>query len=191
MSFLVAGLLLFLGTHLIRVFATSWRSEQIARMGPRAWRGLYSAFALLGFALIIWGYGEARLMPTVLWVPPVWTRHLAALLTLPAFILLVAAYVPGSRIKAAIGHPMVAGTKLWALSHLLANGNLADVLLFGGFLAWAVVVFAAARRRDREAGVRYPVGPPSRDAIVAIGGIVAWAVFARFLHGPLIGVQPF
>jgi uncharacterized membrane protein len=103
----------------------------------------------------------------------------------------VAAYVPGNAIKRAIGHPMVAGVKVWALAHLLANGTLADVLLFGTFLAWAVLSFVAARRRDRAAGTTYPAGPGSRTAITVVVGLVAWAVFAFALHRPLIGVAPF
>jgi uncharacterized membrane protein len=141
--------------------------------------------------LIIWGYGQARLDPVVLYSPPVWTRHLAALLTIPAFVLIVAAYVKGTRIKARIGHPMAAGVKLWAFAHLIANGTLADVVLFGSFLAWSIASFVAARRRDRTAGVVYPIGPLSRDAIAIAIGIVAWAAIAFWLHGPLIGVRPF
>jgi uncharacterized membrane protein len=118
-------------------------------------------------------------------------RHLGALLTVPAFVLLAAAYVPGNRIKAAVGHPMVAGVKTWAFAHLLANGTLAAVVLFGAFLVWAVVDFASARRRDRAAGTRYPAGAVSRDAIVLVVGLAAWALFAFLLHGWLIGVSPF
>lgn len=191
MSILVAGLLIFLGTHSIRIFAPAWRDARIAALGANAWKAGYSVASLCGFALLIWGYALARSEPLVLWAPPLWTRHLAALLTLPAFVLLVAAYVPGTRIKAALGHPMVLGVKLWAFAHLLANGTLADVLLFGAFLAWAIVDYASLRRRDRASGIRYVAGSWSRDAIVLIAGVVAWAVFARLLHGPLIGVQPF
>jgi uncharacterized membrane protein len=126
-----------------------------------------------------------------LWNPPVWTRHLTALLTVPVFILLVAAYLPGSHIKAKIGHPMVAGVKIWALAHLLANGNLADVALFGAFLAWAVANFVSARRRDRIAGRSYVAQGWSRDAAVAGIGLLAWAGFAFWGHAWLIGVKPF
>jgi uncharacterized membrane protein len=126
-----------------------------------------------------------------LWSPPVWTRHVAALLTLPAFVLLAAAYVPGTRIKAAVGHPMVLGTKVWAFAHLISNGRLADVLLFGGFLAWSIVLYAASRRRDRRTSVRRVAGSASRDAIAVVAGLVAWAAFAFWLHGMLIGVRPF
>jgi uncharacterized membrane protein len=141
--------------------------------------------------LIIWGYGEARATPTVIYSPPVWTKHLAALLTLPAFVLLAASKVSGTRIKAAVGHPMVVGVKLWAFAHLLSNGTLADVVLFGSFLGWAVLDYLAAKRRDRAGGVTYPVGPVSRDALAIAVGAVAWIVFAVWLHGPLIGVRPF
>jgi uncharacterized membrane protein len=191
MTLLLAGLIVFLGCHSVRIFAEPWRTAQIARLGPSGWKGLYTLVAIAGFALIVWGYGAARLAPTVLYVPPLWTRHVAALLTVPAFILLAAAYVPGTRIKAWIGHPMVAGVKVWAFAHLLANGTLADVALFGSFLAWAIADFVAARRRDRANGTVYVAGPLSRDAAAVAIGLAAWAVFAFWLHGWLIGVRPF
>ncbi|MCP5267238.1 MAG: NnrU family protein [Burkholderiaceae bacterium] len=190
MTALIIGLALFLGIHSVRIFADDWRSAQIARLGENRWKGLFTLASLAGFALIVWGYGLARTAPIELWSPPVWTRHLAALLTLPAFILITAAYVPGTRMKAALGHPMVAGTKIWAFAHLIANGTLADVLLFGAFLVWAVLEFRAARRRDRIQGRRYDAGAFSRDAIATVIGVVIWIVFARYLHLWLIGVQP-
>lgn len=191
MTLLIAGLVVFLGAHSVRIFADPWRTRTIARVGEGPWKGVYSLVSLAGFALIVWGYGMARGTPVVLWTPPVWTRHLAALLTLPAFVLVTAAYVPGNRLKAAVGHPMIAGVKVWAFAHLVANGMLADVVLFGAFVAWAVVDFAASRRRDRLAGRSYPAGRVGGDLAVVGIGIVAWAVFAFVLHGPLIGVRPF
>lgn len=191
MSFLVLGLLLFLGTHSIRLVADGWRTTQVGRLGLNRWKVLYSLASALGLGLIVWGYGLARAEPVALWAPPAWTRHLAALLTLPAFILIAAAYVPGSRIKAALGHPMVAGVKVWAVAHLFSNGNLADVLLFGAFLAWAVVDFSSARRRDRAAGVVYRPGSAARDGLVVAAGTGAWALFAGLLHLWLIGVRPY
>ncbi len=191
MTLLIAGLVVFLGAHSVRIFADPWRTRTIARVGEGPWKGIYSLVSLAGFALIVWGYGMARGTPVVLWTPPVWTRHLAALLTLPAFVLVTAAYVPGNRLKAAVGHPMIAGVKVWAFAHLVANGMLADVVLFGAFVAWAVVDFAASRRRDRLAGRTYPAGRVGGDLAVVGIGIVAWAVFAFVLHGPLIGVRPF
>lgn len=190
MTILIAGLIVFLGVHSIRIVADGWRTQQIARLGELTWKGIYSVVAIVGFVLIVWGYGEARLSPTVLWDPPVWTRHLASLLTLVAFILIAAAYVPQTRIKAAVGHPMVAGVKAWAFAHLLANGTLADLLLFGAFLVWAIVDYIAARRRDRAAGTVYIKGPVSRDVIAVVVGGVAWAVFAVYLHAWWIGVRP-
>jgi len=191
MTLLLLGLALFLGVHSTRIVAEGWRTATVARVGEKPWKAIYSLLSIAGFVLLVIGYGAARQSPVVLFAPPVWTRHLAALLTIPAFVLLVAAYVPGNAIKRAIGHPMVAGVKVWALAHLLANGTLADVLLFGTFLAWAVLGFIAARRRDRAAGTTYPAGPGSRTAITVVVGLVAWAVFAFALHRPLIGVAPF
>lgn len=191
MTFLLLGLLLFLGTHSIRVVADGWRTAQVGRLGLNRWKGLYSLASALGLGLIVWGYGLARAEPVALWLPPAWTRHLAVLLTLPAFILIAAAYVPGSRIKPALGHPMVAGVKVWAIAHLLSNGNLADVLLFGAFLLWAVADFRSARRRDRAAGVVYRPGTAARDGLVVAAGTGAWALFAGFLHLWLIGVRPY
>jgi uncharacterized membrane protein len=191
MTLLIAGLLLFLGAHSVRIVAEPWRAAQIARRGEERWKRAYSVVSIAGFALLVYGFGVARGTPVVLWAAPVWTRHLAALLLLPAFVLVVAAYVPRNRIKAAVGHPMIAGVKLWAFAHLLTNGRLADVVLFGAFLAWAIADFIASRRRDRAAGTRYPPGTMARDAITVIVGLVAYGLFAFVLHGPLIGVRPF
>ena len=191
MTLLMLGLVLFLGVHSTRIVADGWRTATIARVGEKPWKGIYSLLSIAGFVLLVIGYGAARQSPVVLYAPPVWTRHLAALLTIPAFVLLAAAYVPGNAIKRAVGHPMMAGVKVWALAHLLANGTLADVLLFGTFLSWAVLGFIAARRRDRASGTTYPAGPGSRTAIAVVAGLVAWAVFAFALHRPLIGVAPF
>lgn len=190
MTLLIIGLIVFLGVHSVRIVADGWRAQQIARLGELTWKGIYSVIALVGFVLIVWGYGEARTVPTVLWNPPIWTRHLAFVLTLIAFILIAAAYVPQTRIKAAVGHPMVAGVKTWAFAHLLANGTLADLLLFGSFLVWAIADYIAARRRDRAAGTVYIKGPVSRDVTAVAVGAVAWAAFALYLHAWWIGVRP-
>jgi uncharacterized membrane protein len=191
MSFLVLGLVVFLGAHSVRILADDWRSAQVARLGEMRWKGVYSLISIAGFMLIIWGHGIARVGSPILWNAPLWTRHLAALLTLPAFILLVAAYIPGSHIKAKVGHPMVAGVKLWALAHLLVNGNLCDATLFGAFLVWAVAAFVSARRRDRAAGRTYPVRGWSRDAMAMVIGLIGWLLFALYGHVRLIGVAPF
>lgn len=188
---LVAGLVLFLGAHSVRVFAEGWRGRTIARLGEKPWKGAYSLVSLAGFVLVVVGYGLARQNPVVLWnPPPVALRHVASLLTLVAFVLLVAAYVPGNQLKAKLHHPMVLGVKAWALAHLLSNNTLADVVLFGSFLAWAVLDYRAARRRDRALATVQPAGTASRTAIAVVVGGVAWAVFAFWAHRALIGVSP-
>jgi len=190
MLLLILGLLIFLGTHSLRIFADGWRTRQRERIGAMRWKGLLSLVSLAGFVMVCWGFGLARANTFAVWSPPVWTRHLAALLVLFAFILLAASSVPGTRIKAAIGHPMTVAVKVWALAHLLANGTLADIVLFGSFLAWSIATFASARRRDRAAGTVYPAMGISRDLAAVAVGVVSWVIFARFLHLWLIGVSP-
>ena len=191
MSLLILGLVLFLALHSVRIFAEGWRATVRARLGEGAWKGLYSLLSLAGFALIVVGYGAARQSPVVLWPSPTWTRHLAALLTLPAFVFLFGAYVPGNAIKARLKHPMILGVKVWALAHLLANNTLADLLLFGGFLLWAVLCFRAARQRDRAASVVYAPGRAGPTVLTVLVGVAAWAGFAFWGHAALIGVRPF
>ena len=191
MTFLILGLILFLGAHSARIVAEPWRLRTIGRIGELPWKGLYSLVSLAGFVLIVIGYGEARQLGLPLYDPPVFTRHIASLLMLPAMVLLVAAYVPRNHLKARFGHPMLLAVKLWALAHLLSNGRAAEVLLFGAFLAWAVADFIAARRRDRAAATVYPAGEGLRTVIVVVAGVLLWAVFAAVLHQSLIGVAPF
>jgi uncharacterized membrane protein len=191
MTALILGLILFLGVHSVRVFAEAWRTRTRSRMGENAFKGVYSLVSVLGFVLIVWGYGQARLDPVALWAPQVWARHLASLLTLVAFVLLAAAYVPRNGIKARLHHPMVLGVKVWALAHLLANHTLADLLLFGGFLVWSVLSFRAARQRDRAAGTVYAPGQLPMTAVTVLLGLVLWAAFAMWAHQAWIGVRPF
>lgn len=190
MTILVLGLILFLGVHSTRIIAPAWRDAQVAHLGEKRWKGLFSLASAVGLGLVVWGYGLSREAPLDLWTPPRWTVHATALLTLPAFILLAAAYVPGNRIKANLGHPMVAGVAVWALAHLLSNGRLGDFLLFGAFLAWALADFRSARRRDLAAGISYPAGSAARDGVTVAAGVAAWALFAGFLHAWLTGVRP-
>ena len=190
MIMLILGLVLFLGIHCVG-FAPEWRQRRVDRMGLLPWKGLYSVIAVAGFVLIILGFQRARLDPVVLYASPVWLNHLNALFTLVAFILLAAAYVPANHLRARIGHPMVVATKVWAFGHLLAIGLLHDVVLFGAFLVWAIVAFARLRRRDRARGVTHAAGTLKGNLITLIAGVVAWALFAFWLHGALIGVRPF
>ncbi len=189
MIWLVVGLIVFLGVHSVRIVADNWRGATLARIGPGAWKGLYSLVSVLGLALIVWGYGQTRLAPLVLWTPPLGLRHAASLLTLVAFVLVVAAYVPRNALKVRLRHPMVLGVKAWALGHLLSNGSAADLLLFGGFLLWAVRLFRVSRQRDAGFPAPAPASPMATGLTVAIG-IGAWAAFAFWAHAWLIGVSP-
>ena len=191
MLFLVLGLILFLGTHSLRIVADGWRTRTIGTRGERPYKALYSLASIVGFALILWGYGLARQNPVVVWNPPRGMNHLAALLMLLSFVLLVAAYVPRNAIKAKLHHPMVLGVKVWALAHLLANGMLADVVLFGAFLVWAVLDFRSARRRDRAGHVQYAAGTTRGTVVTGVVGVALYIAFAAWLHGLLIGVRPF
>ena len=188
MLYLILGLVLFLGMHSVEIFSSGLRANAVARMGERPWKGLYALISIVGFVLIIWGYSQARQAPIMLYAPPVWMRHLSALIMLPVFPLLLAAYLPG-RIKAALKHPMLAAVKFWALAHLLANGMLADVLLFGSFLAWAVADRISFKRRVARP---IPGAPPSKanDVIAVVAGLAIYAVFVLWLHARLFGVSP-
>lgn len=188
MLYLIIGLVLFLGIHSVEIFSSTFRANAIARMGERPWKGLYTLISIIGFVLIIWGYGQARQDPILLYAPPVWMRHVSALIMLPVFPLILAAYMPG-RIKAALKHPMLAAVKFWALAHLLANGMLADVLLFGSFLAWAVADRISFKRRVMR---QIHTAPPNKmnDVIAVVAGLAIYVAFVLWLHLWLIGVSP-
>lgn len=188
MSLLILGLVLFLGGHSISIVAPAWRNRMVATLGEGGWKIAYSLVAIAGFLLIIKGYAEARHAPVLLYQPPVWMRHLAALLMVPVFPMLLATYLPG-RIKATLKHPTLAAVKLWAVAHLLANGTVADVVLFGSLLAWAVADRISYKRRE----TRPLPGPgPSKwnDIIAIVGGLAIYAFFVMWAHVRLFGVMP-
>ena len=190
MTLLILGLVIFIGTHSFSM-ARERRAAFIGRIGEGPYKGIYSLLSLAGIVLISIGYGQYRANGYIpVWDPPVWTRHLALLLVLIAFICFVAAYLPG-RIKARLKHPMLAGVKIWAFAHLLANGDLGSMLLFGSFLAWAVAARISAKRRDEVV----PHGGPAahaagwrNDILALVIGTVAYLAFAFWLHPWLIGV---
>jgi len=190
MPVLILGLVLFLGMHSLRVFADGWRKRQIARLGEKKWKGLFALVSLVGFVLICWGFALARHHPVLLYTPLPWLVRLNALFTLVAFVLFIAGRAPRNGIKARLHHPQLLAVKTWAFGHLLATGMLHDVVLFGAFLLWAVVLFAASRRRDRREGTAYPPGTAKNTAITVVIGVVVWAIFAFWLHALLIGVKP-
>ena len=185
MTLFIVGLALFLGTHSLGILG--WRTKAIERMGEGPYKGLYAVLSMVGFVVLIWGYGEARMTTPVLYTPPTGLRHLALLLMLPVFPLLLATYLPG-RIKAAVKHPMLTAVKTWGLAHLLSNGTLADVLLFGGFLAWAVIDRISIKRRGAAAAA--PAGSVINDVIAVVFGIGLYVGFIFGIHQWLFGVAP-
>jgi len=207
MTQLILGLILFLGAHSLRIWADGWRNQTIEAYGEKAFKGVYALVSILGFYLLVVGYGEARLQTVALWNPPIFTKHISMLLMLLSSILLMATYIPRNHFKMRLGHPMVLSVKVWALSHLLANGNLADLVLFGSFLIWAVLNFRSARARDRALLLNLNVTeeaagesiaesesahqPKLRSTIITlVGGIAIWALITFVLHAKIVGVSP-
>jgi uncharacterized membrane protein len=188
MSQLIAGLIIFLGVHSVSIVNEPWRDTMADRLRVWTWKGIYSIIALAGLVLIIRGYGEARADVVELYSTPAWLQHISILILIPVFPLLVGAYVPG-RIKAAVGHPMLLATKLWAAAHLIANGTLADLVLFGSFLMWVFAdLLSVSKRQPRQ----IPGAPPSRfnDWIAVVVGLVLYFAFLFWLHEIFFGVSP-
>lgn len=186
---LILGLLLFFAVHLVPT-SPSLRAGLVERFGEPAYKIGFAVLSLIGFVLIVVGYHKLQVMPgknPVLWDPPTWTRHIAFLLMVPAMILLVAAFVP-SRIRTAAKHPMLAAIKFWAAGHLLANGDLASILLFGSFLAYAVYDRISVKQRV----VMQPSAPADagwlNDALVVAGGLALYVFMLTIGHARLIGV---
>lgn len=188
MTMLIAGLVLFFAVHSVSIVADPWRNAMVARLGEGSWKTLYTILSIAGFVLIIFGFRAAQAEPVVLYTPPAFLRPVTALLMLIAFPVALSAYLPG-RIKRRVKHPLLASTKLWALAHLLSNGTLVHVLVFGSFLVWA-----AADRVSMKHRVQRPLpGPPERpvnDWIALIGGLVLYGIFVVWAHRALFGVSP-
>ncbi len=211
MTLLLCGLFLFIATHSVRIFAEPLRTTLVARMGEWPYKGLLSVLSLLGFWLLLTGYAQARLETWVVWTPPTFLRHIMWLLMLFALVLLFAAYVPRNHLKKRLKHPMVLSVKVWALAHLLVNGQMHQMVLFGAFLVWAVLNFRAARKRDALAIALQSDGASSGEVTDAtqvndapeapsaqwlstllclvIGG-AAWAALLWRFHAEWFGVSP-
>lgn len=186
MTILILGLVIFLAIHSVRIFAGPFRDAQVAAH-PGRWKGLYSLVAAVGLGLIIWGWIIYRPAAPQLYDPPTWGRHAALGLVWIAFILLAGSNGPVGRIKATVRHPMLFGVILWSTGHLLANGDQASALLFGAFLAWAVVDLISALGRREPAPV---VTRPIADLIMVVAGTALYALFVLLLHRLLFGVSP-
>jgi uncharacterized membrane protein len=186
MLMLIVGLILFFGPHSIAVVAPGWRNRVVMHLRERSWKGAYSLISAAGLIFIVLGFAHARHAPLVLYTSPAWLHYVTWVLMLPVFPLLLAAYLPG-RIQSAVKHPMLAAVKIWATAHLLVNGTLADVLLFGSFLIWAVAVRISLKRR---VPTPVPGAPPGRynDLIAVLLGLALYALFIWRLHAMLIGV---
>jgi len=186
MGLLIIGLVIFFSVHAVSIVNEPWRNRMVESIGEGPWKGLYALAALTGFVLMVWGYGLDRQQSVVVYVSPYGFRKLTLLLMAPVFPLLLATYFPG-RLQTSVRHPMLIATILWALAHLLVNGRLADILLFGSFLVWAVLDLNSMRRR---AGRPIPGAPISRfnDVLALVGGLVLYFLFLFRLHALLVGV---
>ena len=186
LTVLIIGLVVFFGVHCVSIVNPAWRDRVAERIGDNAWRGLYSVAAIGGLALLVVGYGLAREQPIILYIPPVWLRNVVVGLMVFVFPLLMAAYIPG-RIQTAVKHPMLVAIKLWAVLHLLANGSLADVLLFGSFLLWAVADRIALKRRPPRFVVQARQSKYN-DAIAVVAGVGIYAAFVFGAHRLITGI---
>jgi uncharacterized membrane protein len=190
LAIMILGLVVFIGTHLITT-RREQRAALIARLGEGTYKVLYSVASIIGVVLIAYGYSRYRATGWIdVWYPPVWTRHLTATLIWPAIIMFVAAYSPG-RIKATLKHPMLVGTKLWALAHLISNGDLGSIILFGSILAWAVVDRISLKRRTDAGGPPIPVGGVAKDVVAVVAGTLLYLALAFWFHPYVIGVPVF
>ncbi len=190
MALLVLGIVLFLGLHLVRVVAPGLRSSMIARLGEGGWKGAYSIASIVALVILIYGFGQARDM-TPIWTPPFWMSHITILLMLFALICLVASLLPAGHIAVRTKHPMVLSVKIWALAHLLSNGDGAAILLFAAFLAWGVILRISLKRRERAGEIALrPFVSAKYDLYAIVIGVIVWALIIWKLHAWIIGVSP-
>ena len=189
MALFLFGLFIFLASHSCRIFAESWRNQIIDRIGEVKWKGLYTIISLIGFIIMVIGYGQARQDTLVLWQPNAFLIYIALVLNLIAFIFLAGSSPSNNAIRLKLKHPMILGVKVWALAHLLSNGTLVDLILFGSFLIWAVLDFRSARKRPIHISEQAQVS--TKATVISIAsGVILWVIFIFGLHQYLIGVSP-
>ncbi|WP_339721001.1 NnrU family protein [Marinomonas primoryensis] len=195
MLILVIGLVVFFCVHSVRLFAPNWRETSMGqgKNGVMRWHMRFGLLTLLATAFIVMGYMQMRVEPIWLWFPPVWTRHLAGLLVLVALFFVGSALVPNTSMKQKMGYPLLIGIKIWAFAHLISNGTVADVMIFGSFLVWSIVSFVVYRRRDRKAGVVYVTSDESSvpsNLLAFVFAMISWFTIVFYLHEAVIGVSP-
>ncbi|NLS15526.1 NnrU family protein [Rhizobium sp. P40RR-XXII] len=190
MALLILGIVLFLGIHLIRVVAPGLRSSMIASLGESGWKIAYSIASIVTLIILVYGFGQARDM-TPIWSPPFWMSHITILLMLFAMICLTASLLPAGHIAVRTKHPMVLSVKIWALAHLLSNGDGAAMLLFAAFLAWGVILRISLKRRERAGEITLrPFVSAKYDLYAVVIGAIVWALIIWKLHAWIIGVSP-
>ena len=189
MLLLILGLVLFTGIHSLRLGGDAFRTRLLNSLGEAKFKGLYSLISVIGFIFMVYGFGIARDAPVPIWSPPSFAKWIAYFLTLLAMVLMVAAYVPNNRIRAKLHHPMVLSVKTWALAHLIANGTLVHIFLFGTLLVWSVFLFRASRARDKRMQVVYATGNGASTWLTLEIGLALWLIFVGWLHGWIVGVQ--
>lgn len=189
METLITGIILFFGTHSVSIFCHSWRQKIVDKLGYKIWQGVYSVVAFAGLVLIVNGYASARLEPVVIYTSPNWLHHISMLFLIPVFPLILATYLPG-KIQSTVKHPMLVATKLWAFTHLLINGSLSDIVLFGSFLAWAVADRISLKYRPALA-VNMASRNRYNDIIAIVGGLVIYTVIILWAHAWITGVPLF
>jgi len=185
MTILILGLVLFLGVHSLRIFAPQWRDAQMARRGEGSWKALYSGVSIIGFAILVYGYAQARETTEILYATPQWGRSVLHVAMPIALVLLVASQLPQGNLKKRVRHPMLWGVIIWSVAHLLANGDAASVVLFGAILVWALIDLRSASRRTVQEPQVAVVWP---DLVSLLVGFALTVVFLAFLHRWLIGV---
>ena len=190
MLILIVGLAIFFAVHSVRLLIPDWREMAVTKAGLMSWRVRFGMLSLLSLGFIFMGYGQARLSPIWLWFPPVFMPHVTSFIMFVTLFFFCSAMVPKTTLRRITGYPLYLAVKLWAIAHLLSNGNLADVLLFGSFLIWAIVSFAIFRRRDRKAGVKAEESSIRFDLIAFGFAGVSWFAIVVFFHKAVIGVSP-
>jgi uncharacterized membrane protein len=189
MIIFIMGFIIFFGIHSISLFSRPLRDRLLARIGESKWKGYFTLLAILGLTLLVMGYVEVRKTPTFVYHLPDWFRSLVWILMLPVFPLLILAYLPGT-FREMIPHPMVTSIILWSGSHLLVNGTLGDIILFGMFFIWSIGIYISMVKHPRDGGLKQPVSLQMKyDLIAMVTGLILYFSYFLWLHEMIIGMR--